>query len=65
MEIKKCFFEDKNEYCRHKKNNVRGQTPMKCQPNGCPYRKIRNNKGSDLKQNETENINEGLAGNKK
>lgn len=32
-----CKYKDYQGYCRHKKNQERGRTQMKCCPKGCPF----------------------------
>ena len=33
----KCRYIDSKGYCRHKKNQEKGRTQMKCKSEGCPY----------------------------
>lgn len=33
----KCKYKDIQGYCRHKRNQEKGRTQMKCCEKGCPY----------------------------
>jgi len=45
----KCNYIDKNGYCRHRKNQERGRTNMKCIKNGCYYNTSKTSKTKKIK----------------